>query len=145
VHNFVWKIITNYNDVTKPQLLCVWIHWCFKSWSFFIFSKNQNLVILTPCFSLSCLWGHLVLWLTYNVIISKSKAFSKIKMLISCRLWFYHSNYSHKFLYHLGVVYFVEYIWNIFIWYNTLVHSIIFSPLVQMSLVGKCFYIGNKF
>jgi len=46
---------------------------------FFVFSKNQSLVALTPCFSLNCLSGHLVLWPKQNVTISKSKTLIELK------------------------------------------------------------------
>jgi hypothetical protein len=111
-------------------LLCLDTYGCFKWWHVSIFSEYQSLVILTPCVALSCFLRHLVLWPKYNVIISKSKTLVeiRIKRLISCRLWFYHSN-SIIFLYHYGVKYVVKDIWKTIIWVSTLVHSIMLSPI----------------
>jgi len=51
----------------------------------FIFSKYQSLVVLTPCVTLSCFLGDLVLWPKYNVIISKSKTLLELGL----KDWFY--------------------------------------------------------
>jgi hypothetical protein len=62
-----------------------------------------------------------------NVMISKSKSFLELKC------WFHvDCDFIIEIpldLYHLGVVYFVKEIWKIVIWDNTLVHSIMLSPM----------------
>ncbi len=49
-----------------PTFMYLDTYGCLRWWNFSFFSKNQSLVVLTPCVGLNCLSKHLVLWPKYN-------------------------------------------------------------------------------
>jgi hypothetical protein len=60
--------------------MCLDTYGYLKWWNVFIFLEYQSLVVLTPCVTLSCFLGHLVLWPKYNVLIFKSKTLLELKL-----------------------------------------------------------------
>jgi hypothetical protein len=60
--------------------MCLDTYGYLKWWNLFTFLKYQSLVVLTPCVTLSCFLGHLVLWPKYNVIILKSKTLLELEL-----------------------------------------------------------------
>jgi len=113
----------------SSTFMCLDTYGCLKWWNVFIFSEYKSLVVLTPCVTLSCFLGHLVLWPKYNVIISKSKTLLELEL----KYWF---RVDCDFIIQIPLYSYIIMVWSILlktwktiIWVSTLVHSIMFSPI----------------